>query len=76
MNKLLRRVAASFGVLALVELGLLVVGGIVGVIVYLPGPIDGWFYFSILFFSGLAAALGFPVAIIFSLCHFLRKQSN
>jgi hypothetical protein len=75
MSQKLRKLAGSFAVLLLVEVLLAIIGGGVGVAIYLPGPIDGWFYFSIFVFAAVFVCLGSPLAIIASVRDF-RKHSN
>jgi O-antigen/teichoic acid export membrane protein len=72
----LRRLAGSFAVLTFVEILLAVIGGVVGAAVYLPGPIDGWFYFSIFAFSAIFACLGSPLAIVAGVRDFRKHKAK
>jgi hypothetical protein len=53
--------AVCWGVLT--EVVITLAGIAVGAFVYLPGPIDGWFYFSTMLFGMLAVFLGIPFSI-------------
>jgi hypothetical protein len=46
------------------EAGIVAAGALVGMVVYLPGPIDGWFYFSLMFFGFWAGVLGAPIGLV------------
>jgi hypothetical protein len=66
-------VSALCGAL-LTETVMIDIGGIIGAMVYLPGPIDGWFYFSMIFFGGAAAILGAPVSVVVALLTYRRSM--
>ena len=70
------RLATAFAVFIAAELVLLMMGGLVGILVYIPGPIDGWFFFRITAFSALFACLGFPLAVIVAGRAFLKTKPN
>ncbi len=56
-------------------LALTAIGAAIGAYVYLPGPLDGWFYFHLILFGSGGLLIGVPVSIVV-LALLLRKQGD
>jgi hypothetical protein len=55
---------ASCGWALLIETAFTMAGAGIGAIVYLPGPLDGWFFFSMIVFGSGGAILGLFVNLV------------
>src|SRR5579871_5898388 len=56
---------ATCGWVLLIEAGCTMVGTGLGAIVYLPGPLDGWLFFSMMVFGAGGALLGLFLNAVF-----------
>lgn len=55
-----------------IELVLAIIGAAIGGFVYLPGPLDGWFYFYMMIFGTGGLLLGIPISLAV-LIYFFRR---
>lgn len=58
-------IVATCGWVLLIEAFCTMAGTVLGAIVYLPGPLDGWFFFSMMVFGAGGASLGLLVNLVF-----------
>lgn len=65
---------ATCGWTLLIEAAFTMAGVGLGAIVYLPGPLDGWFFFSMMVFGASGALLGLFVNLVFVVLFARRSE--